>query len=119
MQKNLILIVLLAIASCSEKSDVIPPPVLPGMQYTDLKEKEVKRGKSQGIDIDKNGSIDFGFMVYHIGDPLSMQDKIRFNAGSNVACNLLVDPNNNSPVLSQNSIISYDNTPPYDWFEVS
>lgn len=120
MNKLTVLCALFAIASCSEKDVVTPPPTNhPKMKYTDLQDREVKYGKNQGIDVDGNGTIDFAFYVIYIGDPLLQQDKVRFLAGSNIACNLLVDPNNNSPVMAPGEIIRLGNTPPYEWFEVS
>ncbi len=120
MSKLFVLCVLLSIASCSEKDVAAPPPPThPNMKYTDLQGREVKHGKSQAIDVDGNGTIDFAFYVIYLGDPVFQQDKVRFLAGSNIACNLLVDDNNNSPIFGTGETIKLGNTPPYEWFEIS
>jgi hypothetical protein len=119
MQRLFILLALF-IVSCTEKEvSMPPPPTDPEMDYTDLQNKEVRAGKSQLLDLDENNSIDFAFYTMHIGDPVGQQDKIRFLAGSNVQCNLLVGGDNNSPVLAKGNTISLNNMPPYEWFEVS
>jgi hypothetical protein len=120
MQRLFMMLILFSIASCTEKEiSMPPPPPEPEMKYTDLQNKEVRSGKSQLLDLDGNGSVDFAFFVIHIGDPLFQQDKVRFLAGSNVQCNLLVGGDNNSPVLTKGSIISLNNMPPFEWYEVS
>ncbi len=119
MQRVFFMLALCSIMSCSEKEVSFPPPTDPEMKYIDLQNKVVKAGKSQLLDLDENNSIDFALYTMHIGDPVGQQDKIRFLAGSNVQCNLLVGGDNNSPALTKGNTIAINNMPPFEWYEVS
>jgi hypothetical protein len=123
MNRLYVLLVAVALFSCSKKDvvqpDPVPDPNHPNMQYTDLQNAEVKRGKTQSLDIDGDGTKDFAFGVYLVGDAINKEDKIRFAAFSSLAKNLFVDGNNLSPVLSKGQVIPLNGQSPYEWYEIS
>lgn len=118
---SLLLLVLLVAAGCHDKEELPPPVNTPGpsMRYTELNDKEVKKGQAQVIDVDHDGKMDFVFFVTYIGDPIFKQDKVRFSLGSNIHSLLFVGDDNNSPVLSKGALISSTNQAPYEWFILS
>lgn len=109
------------LASCKKDETVIappPPPEHPAMIYTDLKNAEVKYGKLKLLDIDGDGSYDFRFSVFLVGDPVLQRDRYQFYASSTVDRNLLNNEADESPVLSKGDSISKF-YPGYQWWEVS
>lgn len=126
MNRLYVLLVALALGSCSKKDVDLPalkptpiPNPLPNMQYTDLHNAEVKKGKYQAIDLDGDGVKDFSFGTYLIGDALNKEDKLRFAAFSNIDKHLLVDDDNASPVLSAGDVVPVQGVAPYEWYQIS
>jgi hypothetical protein len=123
MNRLYVLLVAVALFSCSKKDvaqpDPVPDPNHPNMQYTDLQNAEVIRGKYQAIDLDGDGTKDFSFGVYLIGDPLNQEDKVRFAAFSSIDRNLLVNADNLSPVLSGGEVVPVQGKAPYEWYQIS
>jgi hypothetical protein len=121
--KNIFFLVILTVVmfSCNDKEDIPPPQPEPEtpMLYTDLANREVKRGPYQGIDADNNGSLDFAFYVLPIGDPILKQDKFRFLLASSINSLLFVDGDNLSPIREKGHVIKTGNELPFEWFEVS
>ncbi|TCJ17597.1 hypothetical protein EPD60_05225 [Flaviaesturariibacter flavus] len=118
---------LLLFAAC-KKSDTPPAPTPvpapapitnhPQMRYTDLNDFAVTAQRSKGLDIDGNGSYDFVFYVQRVGDPQLAIDKVQYNATSGIGRNLLLNDQDESPVLRQYDSITLSH-PGFNWWQIS
>jgi hypothetical protein len=90
----------------------------PEMQYTDLRDLEVKFNQHKLLDLDANGTGDFLFNTMHIGDPVLKRDRLLFSAYSFVETRLLVDDQNNTPQFSTGSRIGPGYSS-HNWYEIS
>jgi hypothetical protein len=110
-------LVIVSLASCKKDEATLPQPTHPAMHYTTI-EQEVKQGVIYRLDIDHDGSIDFGFATLLVGDPVFQVDKLQYYATSGIDRNLLNDEQDQSPVLSKGDRIGAVHTG-YTWFEIS
>lgn len=101
-----------------ENSTPVAIPANPVMTYKDLKNAEVKYSKTQTLDIDNDGTMDFYFSVLLVGDPLLQRDMYQFYANSTVKRNLLNDAQDQSPLLNKYDLVKKDH-PGYTWYEIS
>jgi hypothetical protein len=111
----------LFLTGCRKEKTVVPPVVrpTPAMQYFDLTGRETTYNSSQHIDLDQDGTRDFSFVTYHLGDPVLNQDVILFCATSPANRLLLVNEQDESPVFNKASEITVTGKPGYTWYEVS
>ena len=118
MNRIYYLLLLTIIAASCRRSEIVEPIHHPGMKYTDLKNAEMKVGKSQRADIDGDGVDDFAFGTLLVGDPVFQRDRLQFYAYSFIKKNLLVDGEEQTPVKSRNEKISSFQDG-YNWFEIA
>lgn len=95
-----------------------PPSSHPEMIYSDLQNAEVYYGKTQFVDVDRDGSKDFFFGVQLVGDPVLQRDRMQFYTFSGIKRNLLNNDVDESPMLNRSDSIS-KNHPGYTWWEIS
>ncbi len=109
------------LTGCRKEKDFIPPVTQPApvMEYYDLGGRETRYNLSQHIDLDQDGSRDFSFVTYHLGDPVKKQDVILYCATSPARRLLLVSDQDESPVFNRGDEISNTGKPGYTWYEVS
>ena len=113
----------LIITACGKEAvppKTVPPPSTsyPEMIYSDLKNAEVYYGKTQLVDVDRDGLKDFSFGVLLVGDPVLQRDRMQFLVHSGIKRNLLNNDVDESPMLNQSDSIS-NNHPGYTWWEIS
>jgi hypothetical protein len=122
MNKLYLLLAFVVLASACDKDrsgDSDPGPV---MKYVDLNNREIKLNQEAILDIDEDGRMDVAFLVYHIGDPVGQQEKIRFTILSSARLAFLVKDQGDqsySPVKSVDDIIHTANELPYEWWGAS
>ena len=93
-------------------------PSNPAMEYIDLGGKAATENVSQHVDLDGDGTRDFSFVTYRIGDPVLKRDIIQFSATSPAERLLLVNTNDDSPIFNHGDLIP-EITPGYIWYEVT
>lgn len=117
-----LLVVAIAFCSCEKnltQPDVIPTPTVE-LDYTNLNDKVVRIYQpSVSIDLNKDGIKDIAFGVQLVGDPLFQQDKDQFMVTSSIETNLFANDNEETPVLTKNSLIPIGNTNGYYWYNAS
>jgi hypothetical protein len=80
----------------------------------------VKKGTTQRIDLDEDGTIDFTFKTLLIGDPVLKQDRNAFVVGSTIETYLLaIDNTETGKRLAEGDLISLMPPSGYDWFQVA
>jgi hypothetical protein len=110
------------LASC--KKTVVQAPASapaaghPQMRYTNLSGAVVRYHQSRMLDIDGDGSHDFLFTVQLVGDGILHIDKLQFLAVSGIARNLLLNEQDESPVLQLSDSIG-DTHPGFNWWEIA
>ena len=86
-----VLLFVVLVSSCHQKDVVVTPSPNPVMRYSDLRNREVKYNQNEFLDLDQDGSKDFSFTTYLIGDPLLKRDRLSFAVTSTIATYLSVD----------------------------
>jgi hypothetical protein len=123
MNKLYLLLTLAVLASaCDDKPEKNNPTPQPVMKYVDLHNREIKLDQEAIIDLDEDGRQDVAFLVYHIGDPIGQQEKIRFTILCSARLAFLVKDEGDqsySPVKSTDDIIHTGNELPYEWWAIS
>lgn len=124
MKQILLAVAVLSVVSCSKKSDNLPAPPPSSeptldMEYTDLQNITVSKDQHRVLDLDKDGNNDFLFAAMLIGDPLEMQDKLRFSVYSNPNTSLLIQDPNRTPVLEKGAPIYRIGRSPFEWFIIA
>ncbi|RYF84102.1 MAG: hypothetical protein EON98_09690 [Chitinophagaceae bacterium] len=109
-------LITLAAVACMKKAAEELPQVQ--MRYTNLQNQEVKANEYYHLDIDGNGTVDYTFHTYLVGDPILRHDRKQFLVSSKIETNLLTNENDESPLLYNGDVIraKWDS---YNWFEVS
>jgi len=116
---SLALAVLLLAACKKEKTTQPETPVPhPVMQYLDLHDESIGFSQIKIIDINNDGTNDFLVSTLLVGDPILQRDRRQYYISSGTQSRLLMDGNNQSPVLIKNEEIKLQH-PGYGWFEVN
>lgn len=102
-----------------EQPDKDPFVGFPEMLVTELNDAEVTDKKSFSLDIDHDGTKDFAFATWYIGNPNQQEDELLFFAASGISSSLMVGAENNSPRFAKNETIFVTPVPGYDWYIVS
>lgn len=109
------LITLAAVACMKKAAEEVPAAQ---MRYTSLQDLEIRANEYYHLDIDGNGTVDFTFHTYLVGDPVLRHDRRQFLVSSKIETNLLNNENDESPLLYKGDVVrmQWEN---YQWFEVS
>ena len=109
----------LFLAACKKDKPAVQVPTTPHplMQYLDLHDEPISFGGVKMIDINGDGTNDFLFSTLLVGDPVLERDRRQFYISSSTTSHLLVDGNDQSPVLAANAEIKLQHDG-YQWFEV-
>lgn len=118
---HLFLLLVATFAACKkEKSELLPVyKPQPPMEYIELGGRETRFNSPQHIDLDNDGTRDFSFVTYHIGDPVLKREIVQFAATSPAERLLLLDDNDNTPVFNKGTVISGNGPQGYQWYEVA
>lgn len=92
----------------------------PKMEYFDIhKSLNLTTRNEILIDLDKDKKPDVLFGILYVGDFILKQDKHRFIALTTIRTSLLVNPEEETPVLDENQYIPIENTQAYNWYGAS
>ncbi len=119
---HLFLLLLVTFTACNKKERSELPPVYqpqPLMEYIELGGRDARFNSPQHIDLDKDGTRDFSFVTYFIGDPVLKRDMIQFAATSPADRLLLLNNDDKTPVFNKGEVISANNRQGYQWFEAA
>lgn len=105
--------------ACNKNEDNPPVYDHPEMHYTDLLDQEVKPGESQLLDLDHDGTTDFAFSTWLIGDPIEKEDEVLFFAASSTHSHLLADDANGSPRYNAGDLIKTTAISGHGWYAVA
>lgn len=110
------LFIVLVFISCREE---VLLPHAPNMKYTELHDTAVAFNQYYGLDVDGDGKRDFSFETLLVGDPVLKRDRKQFYINSKINTFLLVNNQDQVPVLNKEAMITI--TPPesFQWYEVS
>jgi hypothetical protein len=117
MYKLYIVLACVVSFSCNKQVDPLPEPLQ--MQYTDLHNAEVKSNRFVSVDIDADGKNDFLFQTLLVGDALLKRDRFQFYAYSKIGTYLLIDAQEQTPVLNAGDAILIHNFRAAEWYEVA
>lgn len=117
--KIFIFFLLPVLFACKKETlTILPEPVAPPeMLYKDLQNRAVRYGQAKTLDLDNDGAFDLVFGVQLVGDPVLVRDRWQFLVNSGVNRNLLVNNDEQTPVLEKKSPIK-SLMPGYTWYEI-
>ena len=117
-RSSILILCFILIASCQKKeNDVLPAPK---MKYIDLHQSEVNMSTTQRIDVDEDGTIDFSFKTYLIGDPILKQDRHVFVVGSTIETYLLaIDNTETGKRMEKGDLIGLMPPSGFEWFQIA
>jgi hypothetical protein len=121
---NLIVLVVIAFASCKKETLVQPPVPAPEpvveMLYTNLRNAEVKYN-SEGVwvDLDNDNRPEVLFEVMLVGDFINRKDMYKFNIVTSIRANVPVNSNEQIPVFQKGATIRIENFDGANWYGAS
>jgi len=117
-RSSILILCFILIASCQKKeNDVLPAPK---MKYIDLHQSEVNMSTTKRIDVDEDGTIDFSFKTYLIGDPILKQDRHVFVVGSTIETYLLaIDNTETGKRMEKGDLIGLMPPSGFEWFQIA
>lgn len=116
MKPILAALLLLTMAACQKERRLSVPS---HMHYINFKDIKIGFREGKNFDLDGNGTVDIGFKVYVIGDPVLQMDKYRYCAASMIESNFPVNKNDDVDIRRNGDLIQTENTSDYEWFRVS
>ena len=109
---------IVAVMPSCKVQDLPAPGFDPQMRYTDLQNAEMKQDQPFSLDIDGDGLIDFSLNTKLVGDPILQLDRLQFIVHSKIGAKLLINNNDQSPILNKGDKITLTYTG-YEWFQPS
>lgn len=103
--------------ACNKEDELKPEQ--PTMQYTNLQNAEVRFNEFKNVDMDGDGKNDFLFQTLLVGDPILKRDRKQFYAFSKIGTYLLVDAQEQAPVLNSGDAIMVNNYLSAEWYEIA
>ena len=113
-----LLFAFMLISACSQKDkDPNPGPV---MKYINLNHTEAKKGSPQRLDLDEDGTKDFTFTAFLVGDPVLKQDRLTFVATSTMDTYLLsIENTETGKRMNGGELVGLVPPSGFQWFEIA
>lgn len=89
------------------------------MKYVEFHDLELSFGKGVSIDLDQDGQKDIFFSSILVGDPLAHADKRQFYFSTSPYTFSPVDDMEETPALTQGSVISDSSFPGTHWYNAN
>jgi hypothetical protein len=112
--KHILFVAFIACLASCKKDTEIKTPTIP-MMYKDLSSRVVNITTPAGIDINGDGPSDVWFEIFHTGDDIQEKDEHLFRVTQGEESKLLVNEQEESPIISKGDVIKINGNAGYEW----
>jgi hypothetical protein len=110
-----LLFILLTGCNKKDRHDALPVQ----MRYTDLNDLALGFGQQKQLDLDADNQVDVLFSTVLIGDPVLERDRRQYFLGSLFHVSILINDNDQMPVLNAGNIIVAQAMQGYNWYNAN
>jgi hypothetical protein len=120
MKRIFPLLLFVSLIGCNKKDrQDIPPPAPVQMRHTNLNDLALGFGQQKQLDLDGDNAVDLFFSTVLIGDPILERDRRQYFAGSMLHVSLLINDNEEMPVLNAGNTIAAQAPQGYNWYNAN